>query len=269
VKSKDLVAEELEPQISGPVVLERRATTVRLVSIHFDDQAVLGPGKIHDELADAGVHIRLGKPVATSEGEELRFELAPRRVWLQGLVDRQLEELGLAECRGELRLGKNTPEVLERARRRRDGDAETTSDVTRHQRSGAVDDDAVTPSPAGFARHRDVDIGVNTGWGRRATGSEHSPELARAGVAQHGPWSTSKDRSHPSPGLAHPWVPHSEHRTMKSVDPSRLDAAGEALPADAQALQLGQRNHAVLASGDMGDGRIPTGVGEFLTHVRE
>jgi hypothetical protein len=56
---------------------------------------------------------------------------------------------------------------------------------------------------------------------------------------------------------------------MKAMEPSRPHPAGEALPADPQMLQLLQRNHPVLARSDPGDSRVPMGVGEFLTHVRE
>jgi hypothetical protein len=141
-------------------------------------------------------------------------------------------------------------------------------DVFGLQGSGAVDDDPGAPSTR-FARNRDVWMNFNSGWGRRAAGPEHSPELSGAGVAEHRSGSAGQDGGHPAPRLAHAPVPDGENLTVKAVERSRLHPAGDALPADPQFLELPNRDHAVLAGGDPSYGRVPLGVGEFLTHVRE
>ncbi len=65
-------------------------------AVDLDDQAVLGPGEIDDEAADPNIHFRLGKAVAATEGQEMRFELAARAIRLERVVEREPEELGLS-----------------------------------------------------------------------------------------------------------------------------------------------------------------------------
>jgi hypothetical protein len=62
--------------------------------------------------------------VAPAEGQETRLQLASRAVRLQPLLDRQPEELSLAQSHGELRLGKSATKVGKRSLRRRNRDVE-------------------------------------------------------------------------------------------------------------------------------------------------
>ena len=84
----DLIAEEFQLDIAGPVGLKGGAAAMRLVAVELDDQAAVGPGEIHDVSTGPNIHTRLGKAMAATEGQEARFELAAGVIRLVPVVQR-------------------------------------------------------------------------------------------------------------------------------------------------------------------------------------
>ena len=119
----DIETERLDAQVSRPVPLECGASAVSAISVEFDDEIALGPREVDDECSDPRIDLRLGKAVPAAEPEEACLQLAAGAVWLERIVDRQAEELGLAKCGSELRLAKSATEVGEGAARCRNGDS--------------------------------------------------------------------------------------------------------------------------------------------------
>ena len=115
-ETNDLVAQKSEVDIPGAVLLERRAGSVCVPAIDFDDEALFGPVEVDLVSGNPNVDLGLGKAVATAEREHLVLELRSRAVGFGLITDRQAEELGLAEGGGELGWGKEGTEVGERAR---------------------------------------------------------------------------------------------------------------------------------------------------------
>jgi hypothetical protein len=88
-------------------------------------------------------------------------------------------------------------------------------------------------------------------------------------MAQRGARPARQHGGEPAPFPAQSTVPDRENPAMNAVQPSCLNSACEALPANTQILKLLTRDHPVLAGGNPGDLGVPGGVGIFLTHVRE
>jgi hypothetical protein len=94
-ETNELVAQKSEEGIPSAVLLERRAGSVCVPAIDFDDQALFGPGEI-DEAADPNIHLRLGKAVAATERKETSLQLAARAIQLERVPEREPEKLGLS-----------------------------------------------------------------------------------------------------------------------------------------------------------------------------
>src|SRR4051812_7151567 len=133
--------EELEVSVAPAVLLERGADAVRVPPVEFDDQPPVAPEEVDDESVDARIHFGLWKTVAAKEAEKAALELAPGVVALDPVADRQPQELGLAESRGEHLSGEGAAEVRERAGGCGDGDAIPPGAVRRGQCAGPVDAD--------------------------------------------------------------------------------------------------------------------------------
>jgi len=82
-------------------------------------------------------------------------------------------------------------------------------------------------------------VHVNTGWGGKAATPQHSPELGRAGVAQHRRLPAGEHRCHPSSGLSQTWVPNGEDAAVNAVKTPRLDSAQATPLVDAGRIELG------------------------------
>jgi hypothetical protein len=95
-ETNDLIAQNSKAGITGAVLLEGRADSVRIPAVDFDDEAVLGPCEIDDEAADPNIDFRQGKAVAATERKETRLQLAARAIRLERVLEREPEEIGLS-----------------------------------------------------------------------------------------------------------------------------------------------------------------------------
>ena len=139
-------------------------------------------------------------------------------------------------------------------------------DVIRRQCPGSVDDNPGAP-PARRAQDGDVHTKFNSGWGRRATQADHSPELACARVAEDRGRSAGEYPGHPPPGLAESPVADGENLSMNAVQATGPQAGCTPLAVNADALKLLERDHSVLPRRNSSDSSIPGAVGDFCIHV--
>jgi hypothetical protein len=253
-------------EIAYAIGFECRSAAVGFVAVQFDDQVRRSPEEVHGEGTDRDVDLGLGKAAAPAEGEEASLELAAGVVGIQGGLDRETQELRLPQGCGELRLGKVAAEVAKRSGGARDRDVVAPADLVGRERSRAVDDEARAPA-ATRRRNCQVNVNVNSGWGRWASRPQHPPELPRARMAQDGARSACQDRRHPSSRLAHTSVPDRVDPAIKAVQAPGGDAAKAATLVNPGLFELLERDHSVLPRGDPRDEGIWRGIGELPTHV--
>jgi hypothetical protein len=87
-----------------------------------------------------------------------------------------------------------------------------------------VDDDSLSLSAACLARDRDVNLNVNSGWGRRAATAQHAPKLAGTRMAQDRTWATGEYGGHPPSCLTQSSMADGEDPAMNTVEAAGLEA---------------------------------------------
>ncbi len=66
-EADDLIAEQLQLDVAGPIRFECRAGAVRPVAVELDDQAVVEPVEVSNEGADGRIHLGLGNAVPAAD----------------------------------------------------------------------------------------------------------------------------------------------------------------------------------------------------------
>ena len=87
-KAEDPKTETLKTGVLGAISLEGGAMTVEAEAIGLDDQAAITPEEVDFIWADTRVDLRLGKAVATTDGEEDALELGAAEVLLVSEIRR-------------------------------------------------------------------------------------------------------------------------------------------------------------------------------------
>src|SRR3954454_11573348 len=88
-QADDLVAARLQLHVTRTVPLEGASARRGSVAVQLSYEAGRPPEEVHEVSADANVHPRRGKAVATQEGEEAGLQLAAGVVGLQRLAERK------------------------------------------------------------------------------------------------------------------------------------------------------------------------------------
>jgi hypothetical protein len=92
-------------------------------------------------------------------------------------------------------------------------------------------------------------------------------KTAALGVAQDGVVTQREHGGHPMSLAAQAAVSDGKHRTMNAVQVPAFQANLPAPPADADGIELSERDDAVLPGGNPRNQGVSTGVAEFCTHV--
>lgn len=103
---------------------------MRPPTIHFRNQPLGAPKKVHDVRVDPNVHLRLGDAVAAQEFEELGLELASSAIGTVVLADRKPKVVRSSKDLREGGAGNGAPEIRQSASRFCDGDAEVTGNTS-------------------------------------------------------------------------------------------------------------------------------------------
>ena len=80
--------ENAEPVVASSIRLECGSRPVSLPAIELGDELLSAPKEIHDEPANPDVCFRLGKAVATKEGEKAPLEFASGVIESESVPDR-------------------------------------------------------------------------------------------------------------------------------------------------------------------------------------
>jgi hypothetical protein len=78
------------------------------VAVGFDHEPALGPEEVDQVRPDSDVHLGRRQPVAATEAQEVSLEVAAGAVAAVGLLDRQSENVRLADRPAELIRGNRT-----------------------------------------------------------------------------------------------------------------------------------------------------------------
>jgi hypothetical protein len=204
--------------------------------------------------------------MAATNSQKGRLHLAASAVWPEVGIERQPEELGLAEGGCELALRECPSKVGQGAGWGCDGDAEAARDLTPSERARAVNADALASPTTCPGWDRDMRISLNRGWGRWSASTEDAPELRGAGVAQNRALPAGEHGRHPPSRLAQSSVPNREHPTMNAMEVTGAQSTGAPLAVDPGLIKLLKRDHAVLPCRDPGDHGVGPWVGAFCMH---
>jgi hypothetical protein len=96
---------------------------------------------------------------------------------------------------------------------------------------------------------------------------KESPEAGGADVAEDGAGAARENRRHPDSLHAESRMPNRINTAMNAVKPRCLDAPRAAALMDSGALELLERDHAVLTRRNSGNEGVRIGVGAFPSHV--
>jgi hypothetical protein len=88
---------------------------MRIPAVDLHDQSRRAPKEIDYEWTHSDIHLRLRKPVATTDPEEARLKLGAGVVRSLFRTDGESQELGLPENRRELDPRQHSPKILEGA----------------------------------------------------------------------------------------------------------------------------------------------------------
>lgn len=210
--------------------------------------------------------------MAPAEREYPDLELAPGAVRRRFRTDRQAEELGLAEGRGELGWGEEGAEVGERSSRVRDRDSIAPSAVTGNEGGRAMEDDAVPLPDPGRPRDSDMNrngLPVDARRGRPASATPDVPELCGAQVTEYGVVTAGEYGRHPVRPIAESGMADGIDTAMNAVQAARLDASADGAGGDSDEFELPHHNDTVLPRRDPGNEEIRGRFVAFCPHVRE
>lgn len=166
---------------------------MRLPAVDLDDETLIAPKEIDQEAIESNVHFRLGKAVATTQGEELRLQLTAGVVWCNAVVEGQAQVLGLAKGGYEFSAGENSTQIRQRPGRLRHRDAGPTRYICWGKGEGSMEADSVASLSAGVTRDSDLN---------QSRCGPKAPKGRRASMAEHHTGAAGQNRRHPSPLIA-------------------------------------------------------------------
>ncbi len=227
----DVVAPQLQVEVTGAVGFESRATAMEAIAVSLDDQAAVPPQKVDEEGTNPDVHCGWREAMPAAEAQEAPLELAAGAIGAAS--DRESQDLQPGESpagpprasptRGRsarVRAGLVTGMPLRRL---------VTAGVSKRERCRRMPRRLRRPPER---RHRDVDRAVPM--------RQQAPQLRGAAVAECRVVAIRKHSGHPPSLLAQASVPHRIHAAVNSVEVTRLDSAGHGPLGDAGGDQLGK-----------------------------
>ena len=212
-EAQDAVAQALKARVTFAIGLEGGAVAVVPEAVGLRDQLVVAPKEIDLVCADAGIHLWLGKAVATAEVEEEPLELAACELILALEVSRvdEAQIQRTADRPSKDRLGNGAMEVTERPRRLGDRDAVAAGRNSGNEGVGSVDRYAVAPLMATVSGHRDMD--------RAVARCQETPQGRGAAVANNGIVCECEYCRHAPALEAESRMPDGVNPAMKTMEP--------------------------------------------------
>ncbi len=252
----DLIPEQLQLDVPGPVLLECKPASVIAVSVGLNDQLPLGPQEIDHEPADLRVHLGHWEAVTTAVAQKPTFKLAASRLGVDISTNVEAEHGCFADSPSKLWVRDNPAQVGNSASRDGHRNVLPSGRHLAHQGARTMQVDAGLPAAPTVASNGDID--------RPRLGRQQPPKCCCRPMAEHRALTAGEHRRHPSALVAQACVPD---RVNASVDP--VQASGSKASADCGALDAGRceladRHHTMLLGSDSSHNRVWRGA--FLSH---